>query len=132
MRDILERLRRDAGQLTLAELIQEREAAACEIERLRNQHQQVVAVTPRSHARIGSAVMPPTSDPVIGKPRSLQLGALVRLKDVSRFVGLSRTTIYNRISQGTFPPPVKLSDHCVRWRFEDLEAWIRDPRPPTS
>src|ERR1700675_1935535 len=32
MRDILVRLRTDAGQLTIAELIQEREGAACEIE----------------------------------------------------------------------------------------------------
>jgi len=37
MRDILVRLREDAGQLTLAILFQEREAAACEIERLRRQ-----------------------------------------------------------------------------------------------
>ena len=37
MRDILVRLRADAGQLTLATLIREREAAACEIERLRSQ-----------------------------------------------------------------------------------------------
>jgi hypothetical protein len=37
MRDILVRLRSVAGQLTLATLIQEREAAACEIERLRGE-----------------------------------------------------------------------------------------------
>ena len=40
MRDILIRLREDAGQLTLAVLIQEREAAAWEIERLRGQLRQ--------------------------------------------------------------------------------------------
>jgi hypothetical protein len=34
MRDIVARLRRDGGQLTIAELLQEREAAACEIERV--------------------------------------------------------------------------------------------------
>jgi hypothetical protein len=39
MRDILIRLRADAGQLTLALLIQEREAAACEIERLLGQRE---------------------------------------------------------------------------------------------
>jgi hypothetical protein len=32
MHDIVARLRRDTGQLTLAQLIQEREAPACEIE----------------------------------------------------------------------------------------------------
>jgi hypothetical protein len=37
MLDILTRLRTDAGQLTIAALIQEREAAAVEIERLRKQ-----------------------------------------------------------------------------------------------
>ena len=50
MRDILVRLGTDAGQLTIAELIQEREAAACEIERLRSNQDRAGATTnlPRS------------------------------------------------------------------------------------
>jgi len=40
----------------------------------------------------------------------------------------TRSSIYKRISEGSFPVPLKLSDHCVRWRREDLEAWIENPQ----
>ena len=126
MRDIVTRLRRDAGQLTLAELIQEREAAACEIERLRDQQDRarVAVPTPR-----GAPVPPPpaTKSPAAA-PQPLQIGALVRLSDVCKLVGLSRSSIYARVGEGSFPAPVRLSDHCVRWRREELEGWIAQPK----
>jgi prophage regulatory protein len=127
MRDIVARLRRDAGQLTFAELIQEREAAACEIERLRERQDGLrvaVAVPP---SRAASAPLSPPPKISAERPQPLQLGALVRLTDVCKLVGLSRSSIYSRVGEGSFPAPVKLSDHCVRWRREDLEAWIRNP-----
>jgi prophage regulatory protein len=49
--------------------------------------------------------------------------ALLRLKDVSRLVGLSRSTIYKRVSDGTFPPPIRVSERSVRWRMQDLLEW---------
>jgi prophage regulatory protein len=127
MRDIIARLRRDAGQLTIAELIQEREAAACEIERLRDQQDRarVAMPTPRDAP---APPQPATKSPAAA-PQPLQLGVLVRLSDVCKLVGLSRSSIYSRVGEGTFPAPVKLSDHCVRWRREDLEAWIQNPLP---
>ena len=127
MHDIVARLRRDAGQLTLAQLIQEREAAACEIERLRNQRDRSnpMTATPRK-ARV---VQPPVPKHSPDERQPLQLGALVRLSEVCKLVSLSRSSIYSRVADGLFPPPVKLSDHCVRWRREDLEAWIQNPRP---
>ena len=127
MHDILARLRRDAGQLALAQLIQEREAAACEIERLRNQHDRATADA-RS-TRNARATLQPAVKSSTEKPQPLQLGALVRLSDVCKLVGLSRSSIYSRVGEASFPAPVKLSDHCVRWRREDLEAWIRNPQP---
>ena len=126
MHDILARLRRDAGQLTLTQLIQEREAAACEIDRLRNEHDRSIADTPatRTRATLALAIKRSTE-----RPRPLQLGALVRLSDVCKLVGLSRSSIYSRLREGSFPAPVKLSDHCVRWPREDLEAWVGNPKP---
>ena len=127
MRDIVARLRRDAGQLTIAELIQEREAAACEIERLRERQDRLRVAVPSSRG----ALAPPPPAPGIAaeRPQALQLGALVRLSDVCKLVGLSRSSIYSRVGEGSFPAPVKLSDHCVRWRREDLEEWIGSPKP---
>ena len=127
MRDIVARLRRDAGQLTIAELIQEREAAACEIERLRERQDRLRVAVPSS--RGAPAPPPPAPKIAAERPQPLQLGALVRLSDVCKLVGLSRSSIYSRVGEGSFPAPVKLSDHCVRWRREDLEAWVQNPRP---
>ena len=127
MRDIVARLRRDAGQLTLAELIQEREAAACEIERLRERQDGIRVAVPTT--RTAPASLPSAPKSSAERPQPLQLGALVRLSDVCKLVGLSRSSIYRRAGEGSFPAPVKLSEHCVRWRREDLDAWIRDLHP---
>jgi prophage regulatory protein len=124
MHDIVARLRRDAGQLTLAQLMQEREAAACEIERLRNQQNRSHPMT--ASPRNARVVQPPAPKHSPDERQPLQLGALVRLSEVCKLVSLSRSSIYSRVADGSFPPPVKLSDHCVRWRREDLEAWIQN------
>jgi prophage regulatory protein len=128
MRDIVARLRRDAGQLTIAELIQGREVAACEIERLRDQQDRPRVAIPNVRSAPALSPPPATKSQAAG-PQPLQLGALVRLSDVCKLVGLSRSSIYSRASEGSFPSPVNLSDHCVRWRREDLEAWVQNPRP---
>ena len=127
MRDILVRLRPDAGQLTIAELIQEREAAACEIERLRNQQSRAVAVAIPARG-MREALPPPTPAKVVPSARpAVELGAPVRPRGVCKLVSLSRSSIYLRVAEGSFPAPLKLSDHCGRWRREDLETWIRSP-----
>ena len=127
MRDIVARLRRDAGQLTIAELIQEREAAAYEIERLRDQHDRLQVAVPPSRT---TPAPPPTAPKTSAeRPQPLQLGALVRLSDICKLVGLSRSSIYSRVGEGSFPAPIRLSDHCVRWRREDLDAWVQAPQP---
>jgi prophage regulatory protein len=46
---------------------------------------------------------------------------ILRLPDVKRSTGLSRSTIYLRISQGTFPKPVSLGGRAVGW----LEAEVQ-------
>ena len=53
--------------------------------------------------------------------------ALLSLKDVQALVNLQKTAIYKRMGAGFFPHPVKLSERCVRWRTQDIEAWLADP-----
>lgn len=55
--------------------------------------------------------------------------ALFRLTDLFRFriVPFSRATLYRRITQGTFPRPVKVSDAVKAWRWRDLKCWLEDP-----
>jgi prophage regulatory protein len=49
---------------------------------------------------------------------------LLRLSDVMERTGLGRSTIYRKISEGTFPAPVKVGQAAVRWKESDLAAWI--------
>ncbi|NIF56087.1 AlpA family transcriptional regulator [Burkholderia sp. Ax-1724] len=54
-------------------------------------------------------------------------GAILRRKQVEQVVGLSRTTIYQRIKDGTFPKPVSLGGRMVGWRASDIELFLVDP-----
>lgn len=125
MRDILVRLRADAGQLTMAGLIQEREAAACEIERLRTQLASKVSAAAAPQPSRSKTTRPPPARTSV-ETSAFHPNALLRLSDVSTLLGISRSTIYNWISNGRFPSPVKVSERAVRWRVEDLAAWRRD------
>lgn len=52
---------------------------------------------------------------------------ILRRSEVERATGLSRSTIYARIGDGTFPPPVALGPRAVGWRLVDIEAFLRAP-----
>ena len=50
---------------------------------------------------------------------------IIRLPDVRSCTGLSRSTIYLRIKQGSFPHPVSLGDRAVGWLEHEIQAWVR-------
>jgi prophage regulatory protein len=52
---------------------------------------------------------------------------IIRLKTVLNRSGLSRSTVYRKIDEGTFPPQVKVSLNGVGWRESELNRWIGDP-----
>lgn len=52
---------------------------------------------------------------------------IVRLKTVLSRTGLSRSTIYRKISEGTFPPQIRISIHGSGWRESDIDRWIANP-----
>ncbi|MCW1382870.1 AlpA family transcriptional regulator [Novosphingobium sp. KCTC 2891] len=52
---------------------------------------------------------------------------IIRLKTVLARTGLSRSTMYRKIDEGTFPPQVKISIHGVGWRESAINRWIDDP-----
>ena len=47
----------------------------------------------------------------------------LRRIEVEHQTGLSRSTIYRRINDGTFPAPFNIGGNCVRWREHDLVEW---------
>ncbi len=50
---------------------------------------------------------------------------ILRLPQVKARTGLSRSTIYARIAQGSFPKPVPLGGaRAVGWVESQIERWI--------
>ena len=49
---------------------------------------------------------------------------MLRCPTVKARTGLSRGTIYLRISRGTFPAPVSLGGRAVGWIETDVNAWL--------
>ncbi|BAZ92608.1 phage transcriptional regulator, AlpA [Thiohalobacter thiocyanaticus] len=50
--------------------------------------------------------------------------AILRLPIVKARTGLSRSTIYLRISEGTFPKPISLGARAVGWLESEIEDWL--------
>ena len=50
--------------------------------------------------------------------------SILRRKQVEERTGLSRSTIYLRIQEGTFPRPVNLGARAVGWLENEIEAWL--------
>lgn len=55
------------------------------------------------------------------------LDRIVRLKTVLARTGLSRSTLYRKISEGSFPKQVPISAHGAGWRESAINIWISDP-----
>ena len=51
---------------------------------------------------------------------------ILRLPEVKDRTGLSRSTVYLRISDGRFPTPVSLGGRAVGWLESEIEQWILD------
>ena len=52
---------------------------------------------------------------------------IVRLNTVLARTGLSRSTIYRKIAEGTFPAQLKISINGAGWRESDIDRWVADP-----
>ena len=73
----------------------------------------------------GKAPLPyPEIDLVQGQATNV---TFVRLNAVLQRSGLSRATLYRKISDGTFPRQIRLSSRAVGWRNDDIDTWCRDP-----
>jgi prophage regulatory protein len=50
---------------------------------------------------------------------------ILRLPQVISEVGLSRSAIYQRISEDRFPKQINLGGRAVGWLASDIQAWIK-------
>lgn len=64
--------------------------------------------------------------PHMNDPASLPAGRLLRLPEVMARVGLKRSAIYQRMTEGRFPRSRSLGPKCTVWIESEVDAWISD------
>lgn len=52
---------------------------------------------------------------------------IIRLKTVLSRTGMSRSTIYRKIAEGTFPAQLKISVNGAGWKESDINRWVANP-----
>jgi prophage regulatory protein len=52
---------------------------------------------------------------------------IIRIKTVLARTGLSRSTLYCKIAEGTFPRQVPISVNGAGWHESAVNRWIADP-----
>jgi len=111
---LVENLMIDPGMRTLGQLVQDREAALNEIRRLQFEVDSLQSKLKAIEMRVDhrSAANPSAQ--------------LLRIDEVCALLRISRSTVYKRVSAGTFPPPVQLGVRSVRWQRNSIEAWQAD------
>ena len=63
-------------------------------------------------------------------------GEVLRIKEMLRYTGLSRSMAYLKLGSGkyrdeTFPRPIRLGQRAVGWRKVELDRWLQT-RPETK
>ncbi len=51
---------------------------------------------------------------------------VLRRRTVEARTGLSRSTIYLRMAQGTFPKSIPLGPRAIGWSEEEVSSWIAE------
>ena len=54
----------------------------------------------------------------------MMVTGVLRRPDVEALTGLSRSTIYKFMKDGTFPKTVKIGPRAVGWLQTDIEDWL--------
>ena len=49
---------------------------------------------------------------------------ILRLPTVKNRTGLSRSTIYERVAQGSFPKPINLGARAIGWLECEIDSWL--------
>jgi prophage regulatory protein len=76
----------------------------------------------RPHPNAGSRERaPPSADQASMRRDAIRI---LRLAQVLERTGLGKTKLYELQSQGSFPMRVKITDHCVGWVEQDVQAWL--------
>ena len=56
----------------------------------------------------------------------MDVGRLLKDKECSEILSVSRATWWNGVKKGIFPPPIKLTERTTRWRLSEVLALIEN------
>ena len=59
-------------------------------------------------------------------PRQTTAPRFLRLPEVLQITGMSKTFIYDRINDGTFPRQIQLGFRTVVWNEQEVTKWMED------
>lgn len=51
--------------------------------------------------------------------------SLLQVSTVQAVTGLGKSTIYTKVREGKFPPPIRLSARCTRFISRDITSWLK-------
>jgi prophage regulatory protein len=72
-------------------------------------------------------IKPDTSHPIRVWPAMKQDEKIIRLKTVLARTGLSRSTVYRMVANGSFPRQRRIGIQATGWYQSEVEEWISDP-----
>ncbi|MCA0060433.1 MULTISPECIES: AlpA family phage regulatory protein [unclassified Mesorhizobium] len=52
---------------------------------------------------------------------------IIRSRTVLARTGLSRSTMYRKIAEGTFPAQIRISVNGAGWRESEINRWVENP-----
>lgn len=53
---------------------------------------------------------------------------LLSIHDLTALLAVSESNLRRQIRAGEFPPGHRISPRCLRWRRDEVEAWVRQRR----
>jgi prophage regulatory protein len=51
-------------------------------------------------------------------------GVVLRARDITTRLRISRPTLWRWVRAGTFPAPIRLGANSIAWRAEDILDWL--------
>ena len=52
--------------------------------------------------------------------------SLIRIKNVEAKTGLKKSMVYDLISKGEFPKPIKIGERAVAWISREVDQWVQN------
>lgn len=55
----------------------------------------------------------------------MEMNELLRIAEVQKRTGLSRSCLYEAVARGEFPKPVKIGKRASAWVAAEIDQWIK-------